>query len=281
MLILSEIYNGEYKTCPRCKGHKLIRGQKINNSYKKLPNYKKIDNGSCFLCNQTGKAFYTKDNRVLKAVVGKNNKDYIIEFDPTNGNKIGLVPKYEYINHKNNKKDINTEQNYILTKEDLFPEAYEMIWFEHSKIADTIFEEYPNAKAINVNKFYNYESGDCINFLFYYNENGAPIKPFYINPLQHEEDYSQKGIVLLNDYIFGVSGSYFENDKKLILGIKTSTGFKYFEVNNIECSEKLANEIISYKVDKNSPVIDMGKFKKNLGFLILKDIYKMLNDINL
>ena len=280
MLILSEIYNGEYKICPRCKGHKLIRGQKINNSYKNLPNYKKIDNGSCFLCNQTGKAFYTKDNRVLKAVVGKNNKDYIIEFDPTNGNKIGLVPKYEYINHKNNKKDINTEQNYILTEEDLFPEAYEMIWFEHSKIADTIFEEYTNVKAINVNKFYNYESGDCINFLFYYNENGAPIKPFYINPLQHEEDYSQKGIVLLNDYIFGVSGSYFENDKKLILGIKTSTGFKYFEVNNIECSEKLANEIISYKVDKNSPVIDIDNFKKNLGLLILKDIYKMLNDIN-
>lgn len=277
MLILSEIYNGEYKTCPRCKGHKLIRGQKINNSYKKLPNYKKIDNGSCFLCNQTGQAFYTIDNRVLKAVIGKNNKDYIIEFDSKNGNKIGLVPKHEYINHKNNKKDINTEQNYILTEEDLFPDTYEMIWFEHSKVADVIFEEYPNAKAINLNKFYDYETGDCINFLFYYDKNGIPIKPFYINPLECEEDYSQKGIVLLNDYIFGVSGSYFENDKKLILGIKMSNGFKYFEINDIEYSEKLANEVIPHKTDKDSSTIDIDNFKKNLGLLILKDIYFIFN----
>ena len=72
-------------------------------------------------------AIVTKDNRVLKAVVGKDNKDYIIEFDPTNGNKIGLVPKYEYINHKNNKKDINTEQNYILTEDDCVNEISRLL----------------------------------------------------------------------------------------------------------------------------------------------------------
>lgn len=162
----------------------------------------------------------------------------------------------------------------------MFPNTYEMIWFDYSKVADLIFEEYPNAKAININKFYDYETGDCINFLFYYDKNGAPIKPFYINPLECEENYSQKGIVLLNDYVFGVSGTYFENDKKLVLGIKTSTGFKCFKINDIKHSEKLTNEVILHKMDKNLSAIDIDKFKKNLGLLILKDIYKMLNDIN-
>ena len=51
-------------TCPRCKGHKYIRGQEgnkyIGENYK-LANYKKVEGGLCFLCDGEGTANYSKE----------------------------------------------------------------------------------------------------------------------------------------------------------------------------------------------------------------------------
>ena len=222
MTNLSELYNGELKACPRCKGHKYIRGQKIHKRDKHLPNYKKNENGLCFLCDGEGKAFYTTDNRVLK-LDSKYGREYIIEYCPTNGNKISVTSNFKTINKTSKVK----ASEYMLTEDDLFPNMYEMVWNDWSKIADAIFEEYPDAKAINIDKFYDYYEedgyGDCISSLFYYNEYGLPIKPFYIQPSYDDAVYeSHKGIVMLNkNYIFGVSGTYVENKKMLCLCIKT------------------------------------------------------------
>lgn len=280
MANISELYNGELKTCPRCKGHKYIRGQKV--SYKEghhLPNYKKIEAGVCFLCDGKGKAFYTTDNRVLKAV-HRYGVDYIVEYSPVNGKKIGMVSS---LNHTS-KSDLAKELTHEVNEEEFFPTMYEMVWNDWSKVADVIFEEYPNAKPVSVDKFYSHYHeedipGDCINFLLYYDECGSLIKPFYINPPCDTgvDNNSYKGIVMLNkDYIFGVSGTYVESKKMLYLGIKTSREFKYYEVSDIKYSEGLIKEVSSSDIRMTMLSSFLDKDIKKISKLILKDLYEIL-----
>lgn len=286
--MLSELYKGEKKVCPRCKGYKYIRGQKVYANAVQLPNYKHNEQGLCFLCDGTGEAFYTEDNKVLK-MVSKGKMNYIIEYSPKNGEKICVLTGFRddsSCNDSRTVKDFTSE----VKEEDFFPNMYEMVWSDWSKVADVIFEEYPNARPINVNKFdaYEYEegvSGDCINFLIYYDEFGKPIKPFYTNPPYDVDidDDSCKGIVMLkHDYVFGVSGTYIESEKMLYLGIKTLREFKYYEVSDIRCSESLIKEIANE--EKTNPDIRMTMFSsfldkdiKKIANVILKDLYSMVN----
>lgn len=68
--------------CPRCKGHKYIRGQEGNRyagEHYKLANYKKVEGGICFLCNGQGVANYSKElgcyvKRKNGALLGYNEK---------------------------------------------------------------------------------------------------------------------------------------------------------------------------------------------------------------
>lgn len=282
---ISKLYDGELKKCPRCKGHKYIRGQKVSYAEgSQLPNYKKIEAGVCFLCNGTGEAFYTEDNRVLKCVksFGKN---YIVEYSPVDGRKMRMISSFKS-NESNNMIDKKKESIKDLTgqvkEEDFFPSMYEMVWNDWSSVADVIFKEYPNAKPVSIDKFYgDYEdesiSGDYINFLIYYNEYGLPIKPFYTNPPYDIDvnDNSYKGIVMVDkNYMFAVSGTYIESKKRLCLGVKTTGEFKYYEVENIE-------NIDSDNFDLDARMSMLSLFlerdMKKMSEIIVKDLYVSLS----
>lgn len=278
-----KLYDGELKVCPRCKGHKYIRGQKYSSS-SHLPNYKKIDSGLCFLCEGSGEAFYTNDNKVLKCIK-KCGKNYIVEYSPTTGRKIGMVSSFK---NDDNKNRINKNNNPIkdltnkVKEEDFFPTMYEMVWNDWSSVADIIFKEYPNAKPVSVDRFYgDYEdennSGGYINFLYYYNPYGRPIKPFYINPPYdiYVDDGGYKGVVMVDkNYLYGVSGTYIESKKRLCLGVKTTGEFKYYEVENIE-------NIDSDNFDLDARMSMLSLFlerdMKKISEIIVKDLYVSLS----
>lgn len=89
-------------TCPRCKGHKYIRGQEGNPYYGesyKLANYKEIQGGICFLCDGQGTANYSKEyncfvKRKNGALLSYNSKGAyvgIIEEKDKNELKFDLV----------------------------------------------------------------------------------------------------------------------------------------------------------------------------------------------
>ena len=288
--MLSELYKGKLKVCPRCKGHKYIKGQKVSVAeVGHLPDYEHNRRGLCFLCDGTGEVFYTEDNRVLK-IVKKNKMNYIIEYSPENGEKIRMLSSFRDNSNSNKIKYNDVKSSEIkdftseVEEEDFFPNMYETVWSDWSKVADVIFEEYPNAKPINVNRFdggYYQEdmSGDCVSFLIYYDELGAPIKPFYIKPSYDfgVEDTSHNGIVMLkNNYVFGVSGTYIEAKKMLYLGVKTKLGFRYYEVSNIKYSPEIKNETLNYVMNTKLSFEDMGQFIKSMSLLILKDLYDMI-----
>lgn len=289
--MLSELYKGKLKTCPRCKGHKYIKGQKISVTHVgHLPDYEHNEDGLCFLCDGTGEAFYTEDNKVLK-IVKKNKMNYIIEYSPINGEKVRLLSRFRDDSNSNeircNKgkyseiKDCTSE----VKEEDFFPTMYEMVWSDWSKVADVIFEEYPNAKPISINRFnggcfQEDMSGDCVNFLIYYDETGHPIKPFYINPPYDAEieNESCNGIVMLrNDYIFGVSGTYIESKKMLYLGLKTTAGFRYYEISNIKYSPELKGEVLNCNTNEKTSFGDIKQYISELSLLVLKDVYNMID----
>ena len=283
MLIVSDVFNGEYKMCPRCKGHKYIIGQKTTHdgNYSSLPNYIKISKGLCFLCEGKGQAFFTTDNRVVKSVVSKNGNDCVLEFDAETGVKIRIVPSNEYLDK--NKLEVNKNKNmYSLSEEDLFPTMYEMIWSDWSRVADVIFEEYPNAKAISINRFDEERHGVCINFLFYYDEKGNFIKPNFIKPPYDSYDdiinASYNGIVLLNKHYVGVSGTYIEKENSLNIGFKTKDAFKYYELENINISKNKYDKSIKVSYGEEDTIFKLDVIK-SISIKALNDMYKILEEL--
>lgn len=266
---ITDIYQGKEKMCPRCKGHKYILGQKRLDDGFGLPNYNHIEKGICFLCDGKGTAFHTLDNRVLKLVKTKNNKGRIIEFNPFNGKKKGTLSECEL---KNISSNVDGKKDYKISEEEcLFPSRYEMIWCDSSKIADVIVEEYPRAKAISINDFYDYEDGYCINFLFYYDLSGKPIKPFYLQPPYDIED-SYKGIIILpGEYLMGVSGTYSEEKDMLYFGVKTANSFKSFEVKNMKDNIREFKKITSINEKEVDILLKSDGCKKIISSVILTD----------
>lgn len=75
--------------CPRCKGKGKIRGQEYikDREKKRLPNYKHVADGNCFLCDGTKWATQRKiDNKVIKEKNG-----VILEYCPNTGKYIGMI----------------------------------------------------------------------------------------------------------------------------------------------------------------------------------------------
>lgn len=293
---ISDIYEGVEKTCPRCKGHKYILGQKKTYSDStKLPNYRHIERGICFLCDGKGTAFHTLDNRVLKLVKTKTNKNCIIEFSPFNGKKMGIIPvnENEIEIDFSGSMDIQKSSNIIedllfpseviddiskdvcspsTIEEWLFPNTYGEIWCDDSKVADVIMKEYPNARAIAINEFYDFKDDYCINFLLYYDMYGNPIKPFYIQPPHDDVEESYKGIVMLSkDYVMGVSGTYSEKRGSVYFGIKTIDSFRILEVENVKSNMRKFKSLISSKREDVNLSLDNAFCKKIMSAKILND----------
>ena len=82
--------NEKKVNCPRCKGEGIIRGQEIAKG-KRLPNYKHVQDGDCFVCNATGKV-YLIDGKFIG--ISHFNKNKLVEYD-SKGQCIG---PYEYNN---------------------------------------------------------------------------------------------------------------------------------------------------------------------------------------
>lgn len=99
---MSLLDNTTKLTCPRCKGHKTIRGQE-GNRYRgenyKLPNYKKVEAGICFLCDGEGLANYNKEKNIFV----KEKNGAILKYN-TNGRYLGWeaqefpIPTFEFSN---------------------------------------------------------------------------------------------------------------------------------------------------------------------------------------
>ena len=282
MLDIKTVYDGSYKTCPRCKGHKHILGQQVKRdtgTNSVLPDYKKIQKGECFLCDATGTAFFTNDNRVMKSVEAKNGNDCVIEFDPNSGVKIRLVPSYEYSNKVKEAPSVGAKNtiNTTLKKDDLFPSTHALMWGCWYKEADVIFECYENAKAINVNRFPAMDNGSCINFLLYYNGSFECIKPFYIAP--NEDENSHNGIVLVdNNKHIAISGTYIEEEQQLTIGILVRTNgvesFCCYDFTNIE-PRKIDKELL-YKCFKKGTKLTFEDFRYFSSYF-LNDIYRILD----
>lgn len=296
---ISDIYEGLEKTCPRCKGHKYILGQKKTyGDGAALPNYKHIERGICFLCDGKGTAFHTLDNRVLKLVKTKTNKNCVIEFSSFNGKKIGIIPLKENGVNFSSSMDMQSLDlieellfpSEVITdspegvyspstiEEWLFPNTYEEAWCDDSKVADAIMNEYPNAKAIVVNEFYDFTDDYCINFLFYYDIHGNPIKPFYVQPPYDNVEESYKGIVMLSkDYVMGVSGTYSEKSDSIYFGIKTINSFRTLKVENIKSNMKKFKNLINSQNKDINLSLNNAFCKKIMSAKILNDAIDMAN----
>lgn len=244
--------NGSFKTCPRCKGHGYMLGQK---KYSKehsghLPDYRKNKKGLCFLCDGKKEAFFTDDNKVLKFKRDKFGSLSVIEFCPVTGNLIGEL---ENLNP--------TDTNYsTLNKEFLFPNHYEDIVGGHSAVFETILKEHPKSKIIN-SDYYFYDDEYIFSFLMYYDKDLNLIKPFYIEPKYDELDLSLTGMVLVNDdYSMVVSGIYYENDDSLHLGIKNNHGFNSAIVLKVK-------DIFNIYKNKSIKQSEVSNFINNVGTL--------------
>ena len=222
--------NGTLKTCPRCKGHGYILGQK--KKYKEhsthLPDYRKNKKGLCFLCDGKKEAFFTDDNRVFKFKKDKLGKVSVIEFCSSTGRLIGEVTDFnlDTLNSKN--------YNIISDEECLFPSEYESIIGEHSNIIDAILKEHPMSKVVSIDHYYS-DDGYTFSFLMYYDKNIELIKPFYTKPTYDELDSLLNGTAIVkDDYSMAVSGAYYENSDSLYLGIKNKEGFNSVTIRNIK-----------------------------------------------
>lgn len=222
--------DGALKTCPRCKGHGYILGQKTKYRYydSHLPNYKKNKRGLCFLCDGKKEAFFTNDNRVLKFKKDKLGKLSVIEFCPSTGRLIGEVIDF-------NLDTLNTTNYNIISDEEcLFPSQYESITGEHSNIIDAILKEHPLSKVVSVDHYYS-DDGYTFSFLMYYDNNIELIKPFYEKPIYEELDSVLTGTAIVkDDYSMAVSGAYYEDSDSLYLGIKSKEGFNSATIRNVK-----------------------------------------------
>lgn len=280
---------GNYKTCPRCKGHGYILGQK-DKKYFTLPNYKHNQKGICFLCDGKKQAFFTEDNRVLK-FKDKYGRRIITEYSPLTGDYIGIV------------SDLNTYTSYTtsntldfsnpivptdldltsLNMEDLlFPTMYEAVLNDSCPIIDLILATYPESKAININYFktLDFDNNDFSNFdfLIYYDKDYNIIKPFYTKPRYEKHDSLLTGIAIVPEsYSFAVSGSYDENNDKLLIGIKNNKGFKYLHINNFK--EEYTKYTINHGI-KHSDIYKVFLHENNLLVLaikVIKDLKKIVD----
>lgn len=264
---ITDLYIGEYRECPKCKGTGKLEGQQVemDNKTCRLPNYKHVKSGDCFLCNKTGEVFFSIDNRVLKLSTDKYGKPCVCEYSNENGFFVRIIYNNELLSSSNISK---CTDDYVVKEEDLFPERYEFAWGDWSRVADIILEEYPNSKPIFIDRYFGIEEGEetSIGFLHYYDKNGKFIKPYYINPPHDLEDYAYKGIIHAEDIALGVSGIYFEDSKKMVLGVKYDDKFSYYNLKNISLKA-------DFEINQNQ---DINMIIENIASLVLKDVYSII-----
>lgn len=267
--------NGTFKTCPRCKGHGYILGQK--KQYKKyttqLPDYRKNKKGLCFLCDGKKEVLFTNDNRVIKIKKDKHGNSFAIEFCPITGNLIGEIKDY-------NLSEYEAENNNLIpSEESLFPVKYENIIGQYCNIIEAILKEHPMSKVVSIDH-YCYDEEYIFNFLMYYDKNINLIKPFYTKPMYDEFDSLISGTAIVkDDYSMAVSGTYNENDDSLYLGIKNKKGFNSVTIKNIKHLYN-THKNKSIKHQEISDFIDNVNTAYPIAIKILSDILNFI-DINI
>lgn len=74
--------------CPRCKGNGYILGQEEQERKRRLPNYKHVKQGVCFLCDGSGHA----DFREVDGIVVKEKDGILLEYSTDDGKYLGIAP---------------------------------------------------------------------------------------------------------------------------------------------------------------------------------------------
>lgn len=144
--------NEKRVNCPRCKGEGIIRGQEIARG-KRLPNYKHVQDGDCFVCNATGKV-YLIDGKFIG--ISHFNKNKLVEYD-SKGKCIGpytynasVYSDVEFIHDEKNytKKDLlNIEKRYQSAIKDMITKPLNIVF---NSLVDIYNDEECIIEFINV-----------------------------------------------------------------------------------------------------------------------------------
>lgn len=240
----------EVVTCPKCKGHGRFLGQKKKDSYGHIENYKHIESGECFLCRGRGKALYNGEY-----IFGFNKEgDTFLGWDKSAKYKKSLgratrkdMRKYDNIIEKGVDKDDVDEAIDNVMKEIYFPSRYELVFDEGSKMLDDIFI-HPFFKPVIVKEMYLEEDGCALGFIIYFNDKGNPLKIGYVhsNELGEDSSLNLKGVVSVPDKYLGVSGTYYIDSDKVMIGITNEKGlFKQFST---KCDKNLLDSYDDVKI---------------------------------